>query len=1416
MYHFSPLRMIDDGGSARLPITSLLSSDLGEAPTLTADVLPVIPGTTNIGQGATIPTDLGQGSLSIGNRIFLDTDGDGVFTKYVDQTIGDVLVSLYRDVDGDGVADGAAIATSTTCACGLYGFTGLAAGDYVVVIGQANLDGGSLAGLYSLAGAGDANDGVDADDNGYAGALGIQSGTIHLTEDMAGSGTWSVDFGFTDVAPVEIAGASALDGEGDPPPPGNDEECIPSPDDGIFCGTDPGGFVVVQLVLLEDQLQTFTAGDAGFIASNTNLPAVSFSVEVAPHLQFFVDGIEQTGRLLIADLLAGRVQVRPDANLTDSFQNAGKTFFYDAGGQRIGAADYALISINSVNDAPVGQDVVVTIAEDSSRVFTLADFPFADIEGHGLLGVSIATVPQGGALLLDNDGNPGTPPVVVTAGTLVSATDIAAGRLTYAPGVDANGAGYGSFTFQVEDSGPTGGYNVNRDVTPRTFTIDVTSVNDAPLGSSGTLTVDEDGSHTLATGDFGFSDSEGNALLAVIIDTLPGAGSLMLGGVAVSAGQSISAEDIAAGKLVFAPGENGNGEDYASLIFRVQDSGGTADGGADTSAQNVLTFDVTPVNDAPDSVDVTRTIDEDAPYIFQITDFTLNDVDADSPMAVTITTLPGTGILTFLGEPVAAGQSIPMLGVFAGLLVFTPAAEASGAGYASFTFQVQDNGGGTTDTDPTPNSFSFDVIAVDDPAIPTGDVAQTLENASTVIDVLANDTDADSPVPSIATIAGVAAGTGSVITLPSGATVTLNANGTLTYNPNGAFNTLISEATATLTGASNAAATDSFDYTLADGSTAMVHVRVSGVSNPGDPLLGTSGSDTITGTAASDWIDGLAGVDSLRGGLGDDIYIVDNSADVVIEQAYQGTDTVRASASFTLIGYVENLVLTGNAAINGTGNSLGNWLIGNAANNVLDGGTGNDTIDGGGGADTMIGGAGDDVFYVNQFGDLAIEAGGQGYDIVYASISYSLFGQYIERLILTGGNAINATGNSLANVLIGNGANNELDGGDGNDDIDGGGGIDTMIGGLGDDVFHVDQLGDLAVEAANGGYDIVRSSITYSLAGQYIEALVLTGNAAINGTGNKLANALTGNNAANTLDGGEGNDILDGGGGADTMIGGLGDDIFYVDQAGDITVEYNGQGTDTLISTVTYSLAGQFIENLTLAGASAINGTGNKLANALTGNNATNTLDGGDGNDIIDGGGGADTMIGGLGDDTFYIDQIGDLAIERANEGNDLVYASITYSLAGQYVERLTLTGNANSDATGNKFANVLIGNVGANQLHGGLGADTLTGGAGADGFWFDTAPGSGNVDMITDFAWGVDRIHLDASIFSGLAGGVLDASAFAYGSAAQDADDRILYDAVTGKLYYDADGSGAGEAVLFAQLTPGAGLTSGDIFLHL
>jgi len=498
---------------------------------------------------------------------------------------------------------------------------------------------------------------------------------------------------------------------------------------------------------------------------------------------------------------------------------------------------------------------------------------------------------------------------------------------------------------------------------------------------------------------------------------------------------------------------------------------------------------------------------------------------------------------------------------------------------------------------------------------------------------------------------------------------------------------------------------------------------------------GNSLNNTITGNSSANTLNGGTGTDTLNGGLGDDTYITDGG-DTITEGLNAGVDTVQSSVSYTLSSNFENLSLTGSIAIDGTGNSLSNIILGNSATNILNGITGNDTL---------VGGSGDDT-YVTDGGDTITEDWDAGIDTVLSSVTHKL-DVNVERLTLMGSTAIDGTGNDLNNVLTGNSNNNMLDGATG---------ADTLIGGLGNDIYITDG-DDTIIEVWNtewnAGTDTVRSYVNYTL-GANLENLTLFGSSAINGTGNTLNNVIIGNSAANTLSGGTGRDTLTGGAGDDT----------YVTDGGDTITEAADAGTDTVQSTVTYTL-GANLENLTLTGSTSINGIGNDLNNVLTGNRSNNTLNGGSGNDSLNGGAGIDTLIGGVGDDIYFTDG-GDRIIEGLNEGTDTVYSSVSLMLR-ENIENLFLTGSAKIHGAGNVLDNVITGNIAANTLNGGAGTDTLIGGAGNDTliggegndtliggvgndtFVFANITDSGTKDalsdVITDFVRGYDKINLSA-----------------------------------------------------------------------
>lgn len=467
----------------------------------------------------------------------------------------------------------------------------------------------------------------------------------------------------------------------------------------------------------------------------------------------------------------------------------------------------------------------------------------------------------------------------------------------------------------------------------------------------------------------------------------------------------------------------------------------------------------------------------------------------------------------------------------------------------------------------------------------------------------------------------------------------------------------------------------------------------------GDTIRGDAGNDTLQGGAGDDLLYGDAGNDSMIGGAGDDSYYVDSTGDRVVEQLGDGVDSVFSTVSLTLSANVENLTLLGAGNLTARGNDLANTITGNVGANQLYGADGNDTLIGGdandvlrgdAGDDSMVGGLGDDSYYVDTVGDVVFENANEGTDRVFSSISYTL-SDNIENLTLTGVLDINGSGNDLVNSILGTSGNNilsgyagndALTGGDGNDTLLGGAdndvlrgdaGADSMVGGAGNDSYYVDNVSDAVTENASEGTDRVYSTISYTLTDN-VENLTLTGTTDIDGTGNDLANSIVGTVGNNTLSGMAGNDVLVGGEGndkllggadndtlrgdvgADSMMGGAGNDNYYVDNANDIVTEDANEGTDRVYSSISYTLADN-VENLTLTGTDAIDGTGNALNNSITGNGADNhlyglggndTIQGSAGNEDIYGGVGVDRLAGGTGNDVFHF-SVGDSGVGTNN-----------------------------------------------------------------------------------------------------------------------------------------------------------------------
>jgi len=275
--------------------------------------------------------------------------------------------------------------------------------------------------------------------------------------------------------------------------------------------------------------------------------------------------------------------------------------------------------------------------------------------------------------------------------------------------------------------------------------------------------------------------------------------------------------------------------------------------------------------------------------------------------------------------------------------------------------------------------------------------------------------------------------------------------------------------------------------------------------------------------------------------------------------------------------------------------------------NVVEIGTaGDDVLTGGAGGDRLSGGAGNDTYTVNATGDVVVEAASQGADLVKASLASYTLATNVENLTYVGTGDFTGTGNTLNNVITSGAGNDTLRGGSGNDSINAGAGNDFIYGEGGIDLVY----------AGDGADTVYGGAQNDRIFGEYGD------------------DQLMGEDGTDYLHGYFGNDLLDGGAGNDTMVGGVGNDTYIVNSIGDKIVELSGQGTDTVRSSITYSL-GSYVDNLTLTASGAINGTGNNGSNKITGNDAANVLTGGAGNDVLDGGAGNDTLVGGQGTDTY-------------------------------------------------------------------------------------------------------------------------------------------------------------------------------------
>lgn len=495
-------------------------------------------------------------------------------------------------------------------------------------------------------------------------------------------------------------------------------------------------------------------------------------------------------------------------------------------------------------------------------------------------------------------------------------------------------------------------------------------------------------------------------------------------------------------------------------------------------------------------------------------------------------------------------------------------------------------------------------------------------------------------------------------------------------------------------------------------------------------VYGGDGNDTISGSGRADVIMGGAGNDTIRAGEYDlvDGGIGNDTITVVVGPAGSARTTISGGTGFdTLIldfsrqgpGFSFNLPAPGDRsipspAIRYTGIETFQ-LKGSIYNDTLRGNSGNDVLSGGFGADTLVGGAGDDTLDAGtgprQSREPVVIAGGS--DFGSAVLLDGKFTQgpngtlpFVQIDQLTDGSdhfntddyfAFTATDGAFLSVSL-----NQFYGG-------------TDIASYSLTLY--DSLGNVVAQD-NSGFSLYPSlELTNLDAGTYFLEIASSNN--FNGP-SQFETTVTLSSGIVPVR----HDVLKGGTGNDTYL-------VYADD--DIITEKAGEGYDKVISEVSWQL-GSNLEELTLSGTSAINGTGNALGNVLTGNAAANVLKGLDGADTLDGGGGADIMVGGKGDDTYIVDNSSDRIRELAGEGVDTVRSSASFTLSAE-VEKLALTGSAAINGSGNALGNTISGNGAANILSGGDGNDVLNGAGGNDtlrgGTGGDRLDGGEGIDLL-------------------------------------------------------------------------------------
>jgi VCBS repeat-containing protein len=506
--------------------------------------------------------------------------------------------------------------------------------------------------------------------------LAISAGAGALVDN--GNGTWSytpagdddssVSFSYTitdGVAP--IAASASLDIT-----PVNDEQVLATNTGATVAEGSSGNVITTSMLATTDV--------------DNSAVELSYTLDAAPgNGTLYLSGVALgvTDTFTQADIDAGNVSYDHDGSQTssDSFD-----FTVDDGAGATTAASFS-VTVSNTNDAPTAANNTVTTNEDTAYTFNAADFNFSDADGDTLASVQITTLESVGSLQLGG--------VDVTLNQVISRAAIDAGDLTFTPVAEANGAGYDSFGFTVNDG-------TTDSVSSYTLTVDVTAINDTPTTSAVTLTAigEDSGARLITQAELlaNANDVDGDTLTATNLAISAGVGALV---------------DNGNGTWSYTPA----GDDDSSVSFSYTITDGVAPIAASAS------LDITPVNDAPVASANTVNTTEDNAHNFAASDFTFFDVEGDSMVSATLTnfSLAGGTLTHSSGIAVIDGDTLTAAEL--NTLVYTPAANANGAPLATFDYTVNDGDVGVFAA-----QMSVDVAPVNDLPQAMGNTVTTTED----------------------------------------------------------------------------------------------------------------------------------------------------------------------------------------------------------------------------------------------------------------------------------------------------------------------------------------------------------------------------------------------------------------------------------------------------------------------------------------------------------------------------------------------------------------------------------------------------------------------------------------------------------------------------------------------------------------